>query len=66
MASSNDKASWWQIVKSVTASMFGVQSEKNQRIDFQQSSIVPYVVVAVIFVVLFVVGLAVAINLAVG
>ncbi|OEE45720.1 hypothetical protein A1OS_01440 [Enterovibrio norvegicus] len=45
------------IVKSVFAAMFGVQSDKNRQRDFKQSSMVPYIVVGVVFVVLFVLGL---------
>lgn len=50
MADSNKKASWWQVFKSVAASMLGVQSDANYKADFGQPSIVPYVVVGVIFV----------------
>ncbi|TDF36648.1 DUF2970 domain-containing protein [Alteromonadaceae bacterium M269] len=53
-----EKASLWQVIKSVSASMFGVQSEKNRQLDFAQTSIVPYVVVGVIFVAVLVVSLA--------
>jgi diacylglycerol kinase len=50
MNSENNKASWWQVFKSVAASMLGVQSEANYQSDFEQPSIVPYVVVGVFFV----------------
>ncbi|SKA49076.1 Protein of unknown function [Enterovibrio nigricans DSM 22720] len=46
-----------EIIKSVFAAMFGVQSDKNRQRDFQQASMVPYIVVGVVFVVLFVLGL---------
>lgn len=52
----------WQVLKSVAASMFGVQSHANYERDFKQTSVVPYVVVGVVFVVLFVLGLAVLVN----
>lgn len=45
------------IIKSVAASAFGVQSAKNRERDFQQQSIVPYIVVGVVFVLLFILGL---------
>jgi hypothetical protein len=51
------KPSLFDIVKSVAAAAFGVQSSKNRERDFHQRSIVPYVVVGVIFVALFVIGL---------
>lgn len=51
------KSSLLDIVKSVAASAFGVQSGKNRERDFQQQSIMPYIVVGVIFVLLFIVGL---------
>lgn len=59
MASSNkpQKTSLFDIVKSVAASAFGVQSAKNRERDFQQQSIIPYIVVGVIFVLLFIIGL---------
>lgn len=42
--------------------MFGVQSHANYERDFKQQSVVPYVVVGVVFVVVFVIGLAVLAN----
>ena len=61
-----EKATLWQVIKSVSASMFGVQSEKNRQADFQQTSIVPYVVVGVMFVVLMVIGLAAIVQFIAG
>ncbi|MEZ9523337.1 DUF2970 domain-containing protein [Enterovibrio norvegicus] len=52
-----DNVGFIDIVKSVFAAMFGVQSDKNRQRDFKQSSMVPYIVVGVVFVVLFVLGL---------
>ena len=52
-----DKPSLLDIVKSVAASAFGVQSAANRERDFQQQSVVPYIIVGVIFVALFVLTL---------
>lgn len=46
-----------EIIKSVVAAMFGVQSDKNRQRDFNQTSMVPYLLVGLLFVVLFVVAL---------
>ncbi|WP_407331598.1 DUF2970 domain-containing protein [Enterovibrio sp. 27052020O] len=52
-----EKVSIWEVVKSVFAAMLGVQSDKNRQRDFKQSSMLPYILVGIIFVVLFVIGL---------
>jgi diacylglycerol kinase len=57
-----NKPSMLDIVKSVAASAFGVQSAKNRERDFQQQSIVPYIVVGVVFVLLFIAGLIVLVS----
>lgn len=44
------KQNLWNVVKSVAASVFGVQSDANYKSDFQQSSFVPYAIVGVLFV----------------
>ncbi|WP_340679334.1 DUF2970 domain-containing protein [Paraglaciecola sp.] len=54
---SSKKPNILDIFKSVAASVFGVQSAKNRERDFQQQSIVPYIVVGVIFVMLLIFGL---------
>jgi hypothetical protein len=51
------KATMWQVVKSVCASMIGVQSESNRQADFEQTSFIPYLVVGVVFVAVLVLGL---------
>jgi uncharacterized BrkB/YihY/UPF0761 family membrane protein len=48
------KPSLIDIILSVVASAFGVQSAKNRERDFQQHSVVPYIVVGVVFVLLFI------------
>ena len=47
----------WQIVKSVLAGAFGVQSGANYALDFKQASPLPYILVGIAFVVLFVLSL---------
>ena len=55
-------ANWWRVFKSVAAGVFGVQSEANRQHDFQQKSIVPFILVGVLFVGLFVIGLLVLVK----
>lgn len=54
---------YWQLLKSVAASMFGVQSHANYQRDFQEKSFVPFLIVGVVFVVLFVISLVLVVNL---
>jgi diacylglycerol kinase len=53
----------FDVFKSVAASVFGVQSAKNRERDFQQQSIVPYIVVGVIFVMLLIFGLVALVSI---
>lgn len=53
------------VVKSVVAAMFGVQSDKNRQRDFRQTSMVPYLLVGLVFVVLFVAALIGLVSLVV-
>jgi hypothetical protein len=55
--SDQSSPSLWQVIKSVLASAFGVQSDTNYERDFSHNSIVPYVLVGIVFVVLLVLGL---------
>ncbi|MFT2092412.1 DUF2970 domain-containing protein [Paraglaciecola sp. 2405UD69-4] len=41
---------FWQIIKSVAASMLGVQSQANYKSDFEQPSFIPFIVVGVLMV----------------
>lgn len=54
---------WWQVFKSVAASVFGVQSHQNYESDFQKKSFVPFLVVGIIFVTALVLGLVLLVNL---
>lgn len=46
-----------QVVQSVLASAFGVQSQKNYQSDFSQPDAKVYIAVGIVFVVLFVLSL---------
>ncbi len=54
---------FWQVLVSVAASMFGVQSHSNYQRDFQKNSFAPFLVVGVVFVILLVLLLVVIVNL---
>jgi|TARA_B100000700_G_scaffold86349_1_gene97157 uncharacterized membrane protein len=57
-----DKPGFLNIVQSVLASAFGVQSQQKYQQDFSQSAIAPYIVVGIVFVVLLVLGLIGLVN----
>ena len=63
---SKDKPTLKQVLFSVLASFFGVQSQSNYQRDFQNQSVVPYVVVGVVMVALLVISLALLVNWLVG
>ncbi|MBQ4813416.1 hypothetical protein A7985_20100 [Pseudoalteromonas luteoviolacea] len=50
------------LIQSVLAAMFGVQSNKKYQFDFQQGRFWPYAVAGTLFVVLFVVFLITLVN----
>lgn len=51
------KPSIFDVVKSVLASFFGVQSEANRKRDFQQGSPVQFIIVGLVLTILFIVGM---------
>ncbi len=51
-----------QLVKSVLSAAIGVQSDENRRKEFEQGSLLTYVVAGVIFTVLFVGGLILLVS----
>lgn len=61
-AESSEGASFLQVVGSVMAAAFGVQSSKNRKRDFSQDSFTPYIVAGVLFTVAFVLGLATLVS----
>ncbi|WP_166424365.1 DUF2970 domain-containing protein [Paraglaciecola sp. 20A4] len=58
----NTKSGLWDVVKSVAASVFGVQSSANRERDFQQQSFVPFVVVGIIFFIILIVSLVLIVS----
>lgn len=54
---SHHKTSWLSIFLSTLAAFVGVQSEKNRQRDFQQKSIVPFMLVGIVLAALFIGGL---------
>jgi len=58
-----EKTHYWQVFMSVAASMFGVQSDRNYRRDFEQESVTPYIFVGVLFVVGLIFFLIAIVNL---
>ncbi|WP_413229047.1 DUF2970 domain-containing protein [Arsukibacterium sp.] len=57
------KAGTWQVIKAVLGAFAGVQSEKQRQLDFQTKSILPYLIVGIIFAMLFVAGLLLTVTL---
>ena len=51
-----------QVIRAVGASMLGVQSNKNYQDDFATQSVVPYLVVGVIFVIVLILSLVALVN----
>ncbi|MEN8261706.1 MAG: DUF2970 domain-containing protein [Pseudomonadota bacterium] len=50
----NDKISFFEIVRSVVASMIGIQSEKNRERDFKKGSASVYLAAGIIGTIIFV------------
>jgi Protein of unknown function (DUF2970) len=57
------QVSFWQAMVSVMQASFGVQSPRNYERDFKQTSIMPFIVAAVLFTVLFVLTVAFVVSL---
>lgn len=55
--------SLWSLIKSILAAAIGVQSSKNREQDFQQKSILPFIVGGIIFTVLFIASLVFIVNI---
>jgi cytochrome b subunit of formate dehydrogenase len=51
-----------QLIKSVLSAAMGVQSDENRRKEFEQGSLLTYVIAGVIFTVLFVGGLILLVS----
>ena len=59
----DEKLSFIDVIKSVLASFFGVQSDKNRRRDFQQGNPAQFILVGIGLTVLFVVGVIVIVRI---
>jgi len=57
------KLTLWQIICSVFAAAFGVQSDKNRERDFKQAKPSTYIIAGVIFTLIFVLVLITAVKL---
>lgn len=61
----SNKTGIGHLIKTTLAAAIGVQSDKNREKDFSQKSIVPYVIMGVIFTALFVLTLIGIVSLVV-
>jgi hypothetical protein len=59
----DQKPSLLDVIKSVLASFFGVQSNKNRERDFQQGSPAQFIIVGLILTILFIVGMILIVKL---
>jgi len=57
---------FWDVFKSVAASMFGVQSEKNRLADFKKKSLMPFILVGILFVLGFIGTIMLVVQLAIA
>ena len=53
-AETNQQPTLWEVVKSVLASFFGVQSNKNRERDFEHGKPIHFIVVGFLLTVLFI------------
>jgi hypothetical protein len=51
-----------RLVKSVSASMLGVQSQSNYEEDFTEKSAIPFIITGIVLVVLFILALVLLVN----
>lgn len=56
------KPRFWDIVVSVLAALFGVQSDKNRQRDFNHGNPAVYVAIGAVFVILFVLTLVLVVS----
>ncbi|MFQ3248561.1 DUF2970 domain-containing protein [Glaciecola sp.] len=52
----------FRLLKSVSASMLGVQSQRNYEEDFTESSPIPFIITGVILVIVFILALVLLVN----
>lgn len=54
MSSNKDKISLFQLITSVSAAMFGVQSDKNRERDFAKGNIWHFIIIGVVLALVFI------------
>jgi len=59
----DDKPTFFDVVKSVLASFFGVQSDKNRKRDFQHGNPAQFILVGLVLTLLFIVGMIFIVKL---
>jgi len=57
-----EKPSFLDVVKSVLASFFGVQSDKNRERDFQQGNPMQFILVGIVLTILFIVAMIILVK----
>lgn len=60
---SENKPTFWQIVKSTLGAAFGVQSSKTYERDAGQRSVAPYLAAGVIFTLLFIITVVTVVKI---
>ncbi|WP_199610542.1 DUF2970 domain-containing protein [Flocculibacter collagenilyticus] len=65
-ASKEKSPTFFQIVLSVMAAFFGVQSKQNYQQDFNQGNPLPYIVVGIVMVILFVLTLVAIVSVVIN
>lgn len=60
----NQSPSLWQVIKSVNASFFGVQSSANRERDFKHGKAHHFIIIGVVMTVVFVLAVVMAVKLA--
>ncbi len=58
----NQKPTLWQVIKSMLAAMFGVQSDQVYRRDFEKGNPWAYIVVGIVITVVFVLTLVLVVK----
>lgn len=57
------KPTLWEVIKSVLAAMFGVQSNKTRERDFQHGNPIAFIVVGIVIGILFVLALVAVVQM---
>lgn len=62
----NQRPPIFQVIGSVVAAAFGVQSSANRERDFTGSSATPYILAGIVFTILFIVAIISVVRLVLG